>query len=324
MSFPNTEPRVPGDRAADGHVVGIDVGGSYVRAVLCDLGGREVSHATEPTPATDAPTVIATIARLAQAVAAHADVAFARVAGVGVGVPAVADPGDGTLRLAPNLPSFGDRDIVAALRQELGRPVAVANDVNVATLAEHRRGLAIDVADFAFIAVGTGVGMGLVTGGRLQHGATGAAGEIGTLPIGLDPTRPAGGHLVLEEIAGGAGLARRYAERTGTDVARAGGLDLYAAAASGDGDAAKLVDEQAVALALAVATVQSVLDPALVVFGGGLGSRADVVGRVRDHLGELTPHPVRLEASALGERAGLVGAAELAVELVSDGTGGMR
>jgi len=322
MSFPNSHTAVTEGPSAGDHVIGIDLGGSYVRAVLCDLDAREVSRATEPTPVTDAATVIATIAGLAQAVAEHGDIDFGRVAAVGVGVPAVADPGDGSLRLAPNLPSFGDRDVVAALRQQLGRPVALANDVNMATLAEHRRGLAVGIADFVFIAVGTGVGMGLVSGGRLQYGATGAAGEIGTLPVGLDPTRPGSGHLVLEEIAGGAGLARRYAQRTGTDVAGAGALDLYAAAAGGDADALALVDEQAVALALAVATVQSVLDPALVVFGGGLGSRADVVERVRDRLRDLSSHPLPLEASALGERAGLVGAAALAVELVVDGGGG--
>jgi predicted NBD/HSP70 family sugar kinase len=322
MSFSNVDPSV-GD-----HVVGIDLGGSYVRALLCDLDGREVGGAVEPTPNRDADAVIEAVAGLARTVAERADVDFARVAGVAVGIPAVAHPTAGTLRLAPNLPAFGDRDVVGALRDELAVPVAIDNDVNMATRAEHRRGLGAGTRDFAFIAVGTGVGMGIVAGGQLQRGATGAAGEVAMLPLGADPFDPAHhDNGSLEEVAGGAGLARRYARRTGADVAPAGELDLFAAAADGDAHAAELVAQQTLALALAVVAVHSVLDPALVVFGGGIGSRPDVVARVRAHLPGLTTHAIRVEASALGERAGLIGAAELARELAApdlDAVGGER
>jgi glucokinase len=310
------------------HVIGIDLGGSYVRALLCDVEGREAADAAVATPGDDAAGVIEAITTLARRIAAGAEVDWSRVAGVAIGVPGVADPTDGTLRLAPNLPSFGDRDVAGALRDELGVPVAVDNDVNMATRAEHRRGLGAGTPDFAFIAVGTGIGMGVVAGGRLQRGATGAAGEIGLLPLGADPFDPANHvHGSLEEVAAGSGLARRYAERAGADVAAAGALDIFGAAAAGDPHAAALVSEQAIALALAVASVQSVLDPALVVFGGGIGSRGDVVARVRSHLPRLAAHPIRIEASALGERAGLIGAAELALELAAperDAVGGGR
>jgi predicted NBD/HSP70 family sugar kinase len=307
------------------HVVGIDLGGSYVRALLCDLEGREVTGAVETTPAGDAAAVVAGMARLAQEVAARAGVAWERVAGVAVGVPGVADPGDGRLRHAPNLPAFGDRDVALALGEQLNVPVAVDNDVNMATRAEHRRGHGDGVDDFVFIAIGTGIGMGIVTGGRLQRGATGAAGEIGTLPVGADPFDQAN-HVrgSLEEAAAGNGLARRYASRTGASAVDEG-FDLFAAAAAHDPHAEAVVAEQARALALAVVAVHSVLDPALVVFGGGIGSRDDVLARVRENLPELTSRSFHVATSALGERAGLIGAAALAAELAlnaADAVGG--
>jgi glucokinase len=312
MGFPNVL------AAAGDHVIGIDLGGSYVRALLCDRDGRDVAEAAEPTPTADARSVVEAIGRLARRVVADAGLTWAQVAAVAVGVPGVADPADGTLRLAPNLPTFGELDVTARLRDELAVAVALDNDVNMATLAEHRRGLGAEARDFVFIAIGTGIGMGVVAGGRLQRGATGAAGEIAALPLGGDPFDPVN-HVrgPLEEVAAGAGLAEAYAQLAGTGVAAAGELDLFAAAASGDAHAATLVARQVQAIALAVVAVHAVLDPALVVFGGGIGTRADVLDRVRGHIPQLTPRQIRIEPSALGERAGLIGAAELARDLAA-------
>lgn len=298
--------------AAGSHVIGIDLGGSYVRALLRDAGGRELAEASEPTPDRG---VLEAIAEHCRRLARGAGVPWERVSAVGVGMPGVADRRTGRVRLAPNVPPFGDVDVPGALHAALGRPVAVDNDVNMATRAEHRHGLGMGSDDFVFIAVGTGIGMGVVAGGRLVRGASGAAGEIAGLPIGTDPLDPANQvRGPLEEAVSGIGLAHAYARRIGTGVARAGELDLFAAAAGGDRDAAELVAEQALSLALAVVAVRAVLDPALVVLGGGIGSRPDVLGRVRERIGDLTSRPIRLETSRLGERAGVIGAADLAAE----------
>jgi len=284
-----------------------------VRALLADATGAPVAERANATVDGDAGAVVAQLVALCRRLADDAGVGWDRIAGAAVGVPGVAHRG--ALRLAPNLPPFDDVDLARALGDELGVEVAVDNDVNVATLAESRRGLAVGLADFVFIAVGTGVGMGIVAGGLLQRGATGAAGEIGGLPLGADPFERANQvHGPLEEAVGGVGVARRYAERKGAAHGSLTALDVYDAAAAGDEDALLVLDEQARAVALAAVAVQSVLDPQLVVFGGGIGAREDFVDRVRAYVPRLTAHPPALAASALGERAGAIGAAELALQ----------
>jgi predicted NBD/HSP70 family sugar kinase len=292
------------------HVLGVDLGGSNVRAVLADASGRIVADAGAPTAQDDARAVVAQIAHLCRDVATSGSIPLSRIAAAGLGVPGAVHAERRELRLAPNLPSFVELDLAGVLGEELGVPVVLDNDVNVATLAEQRQGLGAGLADFAFIAVGTGIGMGIVASGRLQRGATGAAGEIAYLPLGRDPFEP--GHQVhgsLEEAAGGVGVARRYAELSGDAISA---LDVYERAATGDPHARAVLDEQARAIALAVVSAQSMLDPALVVFGGGIGSRADLIARVRTYVGRLTGLHLAIEASRLGERAGLIGAAELA------------
>jgi glucokinase len=295
------------------HVVGVDLGGSYIRALLADGDGREVTADSCPTPRDGATGVVDAIVGLCRRLADNGGVAWERVASLAIGVPGVADRESGALHLAPNLPPFDGVDLVGAVSAELDVAVVADNDVNAATLAEHRHGRGVGSDDFAFIAVGTGIGMGIVAGGRLQRGASGAAGEIGMLPLGGDPFNPAN-HVrgTLEEAAAGIGVSRRYAERVGAPASPTDPIDLFAAAASGDADAAAALDHQASSLALAVVAIHSVLDPGLVVFGGGLGSRADLVASVRDRVGRLSRRPIRVESSVLGERAGMVGAVELA------------
>jgi glucokinase len=308
MSLP-----ISSTNAVRDHVVGVDLGGSYTRAVLADAEGREVATDSCSTPRDGAAGVVEAIVDLCRRLADDGGVAWERVASLGIGVPGVADHESGALHLAPNLPPFDGVDLVGAVSAELAVAVIADNDVNVATLAEHRHGRGVGSDDFAFIAVGTGIGMGIVAGGRLQRGASGAAGEIAMLPLGGDPFNPAN-HVrgTLEEAAAGIGVARRYAERVGTDASPTDPVDLFAAAASGDADAVAALDHQASSLALAVVAIHSVLDPALVVFGGGLGTRADLVASVRDRVGQLSRRAIRIEPSVLGERAGVVGAVELA------------
>jgi predicted NBD/HSP70 family sugar kinase len=295
------------------HVLGVDLGGSNLRVALGDRSGRTVADVAAPTARGDAQAVVAQLAGLSQQLAESADVDWSRIAGMAVGVPGVVNVDGPALRLAPNLPPFADIDVAAVLAERLDLPVVLDNDVNMATLAEQRHGLGAGVSHFVFIAVGTGVGMGIVACGRLLRGETGAAGEIGFLPLGLDPfERGNQHHGALEETAGGVGVARRYAALAGGDPAAIAALEVYERAAAGDPHAGTVLDAQARAIALAVVSVQATLDPALVVFGGGIGSRADFIARVRSYVTRLALRHPRIEVSRLGERAGLIGAVELA------------
>jgi glucokinase len=187
----------------------------------------------------------------------------------------------------------------------------VENDVNLAALGEQRRGRARAMSDIAFIAVGTGVGMGVVASGHIVRGAHGGAGELGSLPLATDRVASDPRALgPLEAVAGGAGLAARWAQLTGR---RSDGQDVFAAAAAGNRAAIALLDEQAIVLAMAVRAVQALLDPQLIVFGGGIGARHDVFARVQNALAAHGAPLPELELSALRERAGVIGAVEAAL-----------
>jgi glucokinase len=288
------------------YVIGVDLGGSNVRASLFDAAGAAVAELAEPT-AGSAAAVVAQLGHLGRRLARRSGVEWEAIDGVGVGVPGVV--ADGRLRMAPNLPPFGDVEVGVAFADELDAEVIVDNDVNMATLGEHCRGLGDGLGDFVFLAIGTGVGMGMVAGGRLLRGAHGAAGEIGTVPlVGL---ASAGLPLTLEDLTGGAGVARRYAEVAQRDDLLTA-AEVHAAADAGDPAAREVVEAQIRAVALAAVAIQRVLDPALVVLGGGIGSRADFALRVREQAEALAAEPVRLEPSALGDAAGVIGAAQAA------------
>jgi predicted NBD/HSP70 family sugar kinase len=301
-------------------VLGVDLGGSNVRLVLTDLTGHELGQTSAVTEQADAEALVAQLVALARELAIHAGVEWERIGAMGVGVAGAVRADGGGLRLASNLPLAAEFDLTRALGEAMGVSVFLDNDVNVATLAEQRYGRGVGVSDFVFVAVGTGIGMGIVAAGRLQRGATGAAGEIAFLPLGPDPFgRSSQAHGSLEDVAGGAGVARRYAELVGNHSRVASAREIFSLRAAGDAHAEQVLGAQARATALAVVSAVSMLDPALVVLGGGIGSRDDFVSDVREHVARLTLREPILKASRLGERAGLIGAAELARAGAIDG-----
>jgi predicted NBD/HSP70 family sugar kinase len=233
----------------------------------------------------------------------------ASVLGFGIGIAgAVGD--DGTvIDLAPNLGGLDIVRLTSDLRAVASAPVTIDNDVNAAALGEAAHGHAAGVRDFAFIAIGTGIGMGAVSGGRLLRGSRNAAGEIGYAPIGADPYDPAHHERgSLEEIVSGPGIAAAYRERTGVDTSTRELFDRVAE----DPIAAAVIDRAAEYLALAIATVRSVLDPALVVLGGGVGSRPEMLARVAPWLDRLGAADLSVRTSHLGHTATVRGAVELA------------
>ena len=233
-----------------------------------------------------------------------------------VGSSGVLDPSRGLLAHAPNLPGWGRQGLVGAIRDELGTAVSFENDVNLAALGERSRGAGRGVDNFAFLWVGTGVGMGIVIGGELYRGAGGAAGEIGYMPIGNgDPADPRFRRRgMLEEWAGASAV---------TGAARASGLrqpakGIFAAARRGDSRAADVVEEEAGRIATAIAGVAPVLDPELIVLGGGIGGNPDILPAVERRLSSISPFAPRLATSELGEEAVLHGAVVTALESARD------
>jgi glucokinase len=274
-------------------VLGVDLGATNLRVALGDGRGAIAGRVDAPVPATGE--------ALARAVVAAAR-ELGKPARAAVGVPGV-PAGDGFAGLIAGAAGLTGAPLRRLLEEALHVPVTFENDLNLAALAEHRdRG----VSDLAFIGVGTGVGMGIVAGGRLVRGATGAAGELGWLPTGDRVVAPPGELGPLEFVASGAGLAARWESGSARDV--------FAAADGGDARATALLADQANALATAIRAVHALLDPGLIVLGGGIGCRPGVAERVRAALAAHGAPAPPVEVSRLGEDAGLLGALALAAD----------
>jgi glucokinase len=301
--------------ARAGHVAGVDLGGTKIRAALCGLDGGVLAEEVVLTDDRGGDHVVAQIDGLVRDLADRAGAPWGTVQAVAVGSPGVAHPATGVMELAPNIPTFGDVPLRERLGASLGVPVELDNDVNMAALGEHWQGHGKGVDDFAFIALGTGIGMGVIVDGDLRRGARGAAGEISYLPLGADPFDPATHlHGALEEQASGVGLVRRYLELTGGGQPdRHRSPAVFAAAREGDQAAAQAIDEQARLVALAACAVAAVIDPALVVLGGGIGSQPELRDGVRTWLDRLMTNPTPVQTSVLAERASVVGAIGVAL-----------
>jgi len=301
-----------------GLVAGIDVGRYWVRAALADITGTTVGRRRERARASSARALIGQIGAIAHGLAAEAGVDWDQVNHVTVGSPGVFEPTRGAVILAPNLPGWGRHGLVEALAGELGTRVGVENDVNLAAVGERWRGLGQGVGNFGFLSVGTGVGMGLVLDGKLYRGSSGAAGEVGYLPIGADPhDRHVRRRGAFEEAAGGAGVVR-----TAHEAGMKGSLTpkkVFALARKGDPLAERVVETEAQRLALGLAVVTAVVDLELVILGGGIGGNADLLLEpVERELRALSPLRPRLVASALGDDAVLQGALATALAAAQD------
>lgn len=312
-------------------VIGVDVGGTKCLGVLVDDSGAMVAEHRVPTPA--APDAL--VDAVADTVAALRP--GASVAAVGVGVPGLVDRG-GVLRFAPNLPRVAELPVRALLEARLGLPVSVENDASAAALGEARAGAARRVAHCVLVTLGTGIGGGIISGGRLLRGANGFAGEIGHMVVDPGGQRCACGKLgCWERYASGSGLGRlareaahagqaeRMVALAGGDPEAVRGEHVTGAAAEGDPEAQAVLDRFAWWLALGLANLANMLDPELFVVGGGLVEAGEVLlAPTRDAFTELVEGAdhrpqVGIVPAALGEHAGAIGAALAAVEETRDG-----
>ena len=303
-----------------GWVVGVDVGRDWVRAATADLSGEVAGRNEEPAKPRSAKTLIAQIGRVARAAAAEAGVAWSKVTVVAVASPGVFGPDGDHPLFAHNLPGWGRQGLLDAVRAELRTEVIFENDVNLAAVGERWRGLGRGVDHFVFLHVGTGVGLGIVIGGELFRGATGAAGEVGYLPLAAaDPHDPANRRRGALERAIGADAVVRAARRAGIGIRELTPTRVFERARAGDARATAVVNELGARIGLAIAAVVPILDPELVILGGGIGGHIDqLMPAIQRELKALSPFTPRIEASALGEDAELAGAVAMALDVAQE------
>ena len=284
-----------------------DLGGTKLAAAMADARGRILAELTEPTDPRGGAFVAEQIAACAGKLAQAAGIDVRRTRNVMVGVPGAVDPRTGRISLIPNIAGLEEFDVLGYLRGRFGPGVAIENDVNLAMLGEQTLGCASGCQNAAFLSLGTGAGLGLLIAGKLFHGARGAAGEIAELPIACDPSAklPSGASAFELEV-GSLAIVERYRRQGGTAAVTV--RDIFRLLEEGDEVAASVLDTTARWVALAVVTLQSLLDLELIVFGGSIGVRPELYERVRRDLPALFSRPIAIAPSQLGDRAGLLGA----------------
>lgn len=302
------------------YVVAVDVGGTETKAALVNGGPGAATVLAErrrPTPRLDdgAATAAAVVDSVIDLAAELGDLAEGPVEALGVVVPGVVDEERGVGVLSANL---GWRDVPfhRLLAERTALPVAFGHDVRAGGLAELRLGAARGSTDAVFLPIGTGIAAALIMGGRVQSGG-GYAGEIGHVDIGHGEPCGCGQRGCLERVASSAAVARRYAARTGRRVR--GAVDVAEAVRAGDPDAVLVWDEAVDALARALLLTSTLLGPEIVVLGGGLALAGDLLtaplGRRLTDLISFQRRP-ELRLAELGDAAGCLGAALLAVDLL--------
>lgn len=298
-----------------GYAIGVDVGRSWIRVGLADLDGTVVGRSDRPNTAADADGIVDAIVAQARHAADQAGVQWPRVLHTVVGSPGVIDTATNELRYAVNLPGWGRREVTDRLAASLGTGLQLLNDANLAALGEHAAGAGRDRRLFVYLHIGTGLGSGIVVDGKLFPGAHGAAGEIGYLPYGpynADRARTRG---LLENAAAADSVVAIARDLGMTDAQSA--KDVFLAARAGNAVALEVVRREAERLAHAVASIAAVIDPELVVLGGGIGDSADLLLEpLRATLDTMTPLVPELAASVLGANAVLEGALASGVRTV--------
>ncbi|WP_441248625.1 ROK family transcriptional regulator [Kitasatospora sp. McL0602] len=302
-----------------GHVLGIDIGRGWLRVAVADLAGAVTARRDVPNHGRTADEVADAVVEAARAAIAEAGLRPEQVVHAAIGTPGVWDASQQRVRYAANLPGWGRRGLFDRIGAGLDTTISVHNDANLAALGEYARGAGSGSKVFVYLLIGTGLGMGVVSGGKLRQGAHGAAGEIGFLPLPGGTASAAGTAGTTNsantlEHAASAEAVVRTAEQLGLRGA-ADAKQVFDAARTGDPAALAAVQREAEQLAYAVAVAASVLDPDLVVLGGGLGHSADLLlAPVERALHALTPLRPRLAASLLGEDAVLLGALATALD----------
>ena len=321
--------------ARHGYVAAADIGGTRVRMVLADLGGNIVTQssvllgAKQKTPEKVCSLVVEGMRTMCR----QSGTPLHKLLQLTAGAPGITNVDTGVVLSAPNLDEWVNVPLRHLLQRESGIPSLVDNDTNLAAVGEHWRGAAKGVENFVFIAMGTGVGAGIFINGMLHRGAHWSAGEIGYFGVTGKKRMPMKVRELgqLERVIGGAGIEEewqrllqrnqstpRMAEKTLMELHKLKASQIFDLAAEGDRTANEVVRHTATILADAIADIALLLNPAVVILGGGVGSHPELC-RVTQQLSSANEfaHPM-LRSSNLGTQAQLHGGVALALAAVED------
>jgi glucokinase len=323
--------------AGSGFVAAVDLGGTKILAAIVAPDGRIVARAKKKSGAKshDPGPVIDRIADSVREASAAAGLALDAVQAIGIGAPGPVSRDTGVVAVAVNL-GWHDVPLRSELERRVGRPVAVENDVRLAVLAEQVAGSGQGAESLIGVWPGTGIGGGVIVHGKIVTGSTNSAGEIGHMTIKAGgPLCACGARGHLEALASRTAIVRWMVKRVergdstlltdliGPDLTRATSGDLAEALRRGDKLTVAAIGRSAKYLAIGIASVANLLNPEVVVLGGGLVEALGepFVEQIRRQLKGrpmlASTDPLRIVRSALGDDAGIVGAALVARRLVA-------
>lgn len=298
-----------------GVTIGVDVGGTTVAAGLVTADGQVLEHVQAPTHARGPGSALETIVEVLDRLRDRARARGVAVSGVGVGIPGTVDAERGVVGVDVNyVPELAGAPLAERLGARVDAPVFVDNDVNALVLAEWAWGAGRGARSLVMLALGTGVGGGIVLDGRLQRGAAGSAGELGHVPIDFDgPPCICGGRGCLKAFVSGTDIARRAEERLGRPV---GAAEVFRLAATGQAEAVAIVDEVCRALGAGLAVIVNGLNPERVLLAGSVAkSLRPLEARIRASLADYAfaaaIAATRLEILGLDKDATVRGGAAL-------------
>jgi glucokinase len=314
--------------------IGIDLSGAILKAALVGHSGEIIQELRVETEDQSPDALFDRVVQAALSLRDDKDTG-GRVGGIGVGIPGLVNRKTNRIEVMPNLPALAHIDITSELSRETGLPVILDNDANAAAYGEFQAGAARGRQDVFFVALGTGIGAGLIINGQIYRGAAGFAGEFGHMTIDPEGIECACGNIgCLETIAAGPNIVRRTRERLYRD--RTSSLsrlaiprdreftaeDIARAAREGDEMAQVMMERTGMFLGIALAAVINLLNVEMVVMGGGVMDAGDLILKptIKETRRRAFPpcfNSCEIVIAKLGTSAGMIGAALLARDQAS-------
>jgi glucokinase-like ROK family protein len=326
-------PRQLAFRADAGHLLVADLGATSVDVALTTLDGRILGHRDEPAEIEAGPEAgLGRVEELFDQLVTTTHAVPGRLWGIGIAVPGPVEFATGRPISPPIMPGWDGYPIRERFAARHGAPVWVDNDVNVLALGESRSGVAAGHDDVVVVKIGTGIGAGIISGGRLHRGAQGSAGDVGHIQVSDDPAVicRCGNVGCLEALAGGAALGwggeeaardgRSVRLRTALDQrGRVTAEDVARAASSGDPVAVAMLQVAGRRVGSMLASVVNFFNPSLIVIGGGVANSPDqLLASIRETVYRrslpLATRDLLIQRSSLGGLAGVIGASSMVVD----------
>lgn len=299
------------------YVLGVDLGGSNLRAAIASLNGKFIVESIEETDLRGGIHVIDQIAALVERMVESSGIDRSAVYVGVIAVSGVFQKATGAVVAAPNIAGISNIDFSGRLSKKLDLTLLVENTTDMATRGEHWRGHAQGVDNFVYLNHGAGIGMGAMIDGRLLKGRRGAIGEISTLPFGPNPFDSRHFEVgTFETEVGANAIVRKYECYGGASGKSV--REIFHELSDGSEIAEMVIDETARLVALAIVAASAILDPEMVIMGGQIGVHPAMMSRVASYLKRSTPLDLTIKETALGARASLAGALQLGANFAYD------